>query len=485
MHYEPVIGLEIHAQLLTASKIFCGCSTAFGAAPNTHICPVCLGLPGALPVLNRAAVDHAIRAALALECTIHETSIFARKNYFYPDLPKGYQISQYEQPLATGGVVELSSGGGTRRVGITRVHLEEDAGKSLHDGFVDSDRKTYVDFNRSGVPLIEIVTEPDLRSAAEAAEFFTRLRETLVWLGVNDGNMEEGSLRCDANVSVRPVGATTLGTKAEVKNLNSFRFLQKALEHEIERQIETLGDGGRIVQETRLWDAAAGRTVSMRSKEEAHDYRYFPEPDLPPVTVDADRIHRIKAAMPELPRGRRERFVDQYALPEYDAAQLTASRGVADYFEAVVAAGAAAKPASNWIMGELARTLKARGVEISASPIPAVRLAGLLALVDRGAISGPIAKDVFEKMASSGRSAEEIVAAEGMTQIDDDSRLATIISDVLAAHVDAVAQYRAGKTATFGFLVGQVMKAAAGKANPRRVNELLKNTLAGGAGEAG
>ncbi len=483
--YESVIGLEIHAQLLTASKIFCGCSTAFGAAPNTHVCPVCLGLPGALPVLNRAAVDHAIRAALALECTIHETSIFARKNYFYPDLPKGYQISQYEQPLATGGVVELSSGGGTRRVGITRVHLEEDAGKSLHDGFVDSDRKTYVDFNRSGVPLIEIVTEPDLRSAAEAAEFFTRLRETLVWLGVNDGNMEEGSLRCDANVSVRPVGATTLGTKAEVKNLNSFRFLQKALEHEIERQTETLGDGGRIVQETRLWDAAAGRTVSMRSKEEAHDYRYFPEPDLPPVTVDADRIHRIKAAMPELPRGRRERFVDQYALPEYDAAQLTASRGVADYFEAVVAAGAAAKPASNWIMGELARTLKARGVEISASPIPAVRLAGLLTLVDRGAISGPIAKDVFEKMASSGRSAEEIVAAEGMTQIDDDSRLATIISDVLAAHVDAVAQYRAGKTATFGFLVGQVMKAAAGKANPKRVNELLKKTLAGWAGGAG
>src|SRR5438093_1981959 len=354
MKFEPVIGLEIHAQLLTASKIFCGCSTAFGAPPNTHVCPVCLGLPGALPVLNRTAVDFAIGAALALSCTIRNRSIFARKNYFYPDLPKGYQISQYEEPLAVDGSVEFAGREGPRRVGIVRVHLEEDAGKSLHEGFADSDRKTSIDYNRSGVPLIEIVTDPDLRSAADAAEFFSRLREILVWLGVNDGNMEEGSLRCDANVSVRPAATHTLGTKAEVKNLNSFRFLQKALEHEIARQIDLLREGGRVVQETRLWDSTAGRTVSMRSKEEAHDYRYFPEPDLPPVVVDAERVQTIRSAMPELPGARRRRFVEQYALPEYDAGQLTQTRALADYFESAVAAGAPAKLSSNWIMGELA-----------------------------------------------------------------------------------------------------------------------------------
>ena len=478
--FEAVIGLEIHAQLLTASKIFCGCSAAFGAGPNTHICPVCLGLPGALPVLNRAAVDFAIRAALALNCTIQPTSIFARKNYFYPDLPKGYQISQYEQPLATGGVVELTGGGSVRRVGITRVHMEEDAGKSIHDGFVDSDRKTYVDFNRSGVPLIEIVSEPDLRSAADAAEFFTQLRDVLVWLGVNDGNMEEGSLRCDANVSVRPVGETTLGTKAEVKNLNSFRFLQKALEHEIARQIDIVEDGGRIVQETRLWDADLGRTASMRSKEEAHDYRYFPEPDLSPVVVDAERVARIRAAMPELPGARRRRFVEVFALPEYDAAQLTQSRALADYFEAVTTAGAPPKAASNWIMGELARTLNERGVAIDASPLAADRLAGLIALVEHGTISSSIAKGVFEKMLATGNAAGEIVAAEGLTQIDDEAQIAALVEDVLAKHTEPVAQYRAGKTTTFGFLVGQVMKAGGGKANPKRVNELLKKALGSG-----
>jgi aspartyl-tRNA(Asn)/glutamyl-tRNA(Gln) amidotransferase subunit B len=477
MVFEPVIGLEIHAQLLTRSKIFCGCSTAFGAAPNTNVCPVCLGFPGALPVLNRAAVDFAVRAALALGCRINETSVFARKNYFYPDLPKGYQISQYELPVASAGRVELTTAAGARAVGITRVHLEEDAGKSLHEGFPDSDRRTYVDYNRSGVPLIEIVTEPDLRSAADAAEFFARLRAILVWLDVNDGNMEEGSLRCDANVSVRPAGASALGTKAEVKNLNSFRFLQKALEHEIARQIDVVEAGGRVVQGTRLFDAASGTTVSMRSKEEAHDYRYFPDPDLPTVVASAERVAAVRAAMPELPEARRQRLIAAYALPEYDATQMTQSRNVADYFETAVRAGAAPKAVANWMMGELARVLKEHGRDIAESPVAAERLAGLLALVDKGTISGAIAKGVFEKMAATGQSAESIVAADGLTQIDDESQIVAMIASVLDSNADAVTQYRAGKAATFGFLVGQVMKAAGGKANPKRVNELLKRAL--------
>jgi aspartyl-tRNA(Asn)/glutamyl-tRNA(Gln) amidotransferase subunit B len=475
--FEAVIGLEVHAQLLTASKIFCGCSTAFGAAPNTHVCPVCLGLPGALPVLNRAAVDYAIRAALALGCTVQARSIFARKNYFYPDLPKGYQISQYELPLAALGLLEFPSGGETCRVGITRVHMEEDAGKSLHDGFADADRKTYVDYNRSGVPLIEIVSEPDLRSAPDAAEYFSRLRTVLVWLGVNDGNMEEGSLRCDANVSVRPRGQTTLGTKAEVKNLNSFRFLQKALEHEIARQIEVLTEGGHVVQETRLWDAAAGCTVSMRSKEEAHDYRYFPEPDLPPVFVDAERIARLRVAMPELPDARRQRFIEQYSLSAYHAGQLTQSLAQADYFETMVKAGATPQSANNWMTGVLAAKLNEIGADIASSPLDAERLAGLTIEIDNGAISGPIGKMVFEKIFASARTAIEIISTEGLAQIDDESQIEGLIANVLAAHPDAVAQYRAGKTTTFGFLVGKVMKAAAGKANPKRVNELLKRAL--------
>jgi aspartyl-tRNA(Asn)/glutamyl-tRNA(Gln) amidotransferase subunit B len=477
MVFEPVIGLEIHAQLRTASKIFCGCSTAFGAPPNTHVCPVCLGFPGALPVLNRSAVDLAIRAGLALGCHINETSIFARKNYFYPDLPKGYQISQYEQPLATLGELAYVSADGPKRVGITRVHMEEDAGKSLHEGFSDSDRKTYVDFNRSSVPLIEIVTEPDLRSAADAAEFFGRLRAILVWLEVNDGNMEEGSLRCDANVSIRPRGSSALGTKAEVKNLNSFRFLQKALEFEIDRQIEVLESGGRVRQETRLWDASAAVTVSMRSKEEAHDYRYFPEPDLPPLALDHARIVAIRDTMPELPDARRRRFVELLGLPEYDATQLTQSRALADYFEAAVGAGAAPKTVSNWMMGELARALKESGRDISDPPVSPDRFAGLLVLIEKGTISGAIAKGVFDKMFTSGRSADEIVSAEGLTQIDDEAQIRELIADVMRANEDAVRQYRAGKTSTFGFLVGQVMKAASGKANPKRVNESLKRAL--------
>jgi aspartyl-tRNA(Asn)/glutamyl-tRNA(Gln) amidotransferase subunit B len=477
MTYEPVIGLEIHAQLRTATKIFCGCTTSFGAPPNANVCPVCLGFPGVLPVLNRVAVDLAIRASLALGCRVNETSVFARKNYFYPDLPKGYQISQYEQPLASEGLVELIGPEGPRRVRITRVHMEEDAGKSLHEGFPDSDRKTYVDYNRAGTPLVEIVTEPDLRSASDAAAFFEHLRGILVWLGVNDGNMEEGSLRCDANVSIRPVGTTTLGTKAEVKNLNSFRFLQKALEYEIDRQVELLEDGGRVRQETRLFDSAAGVTVSMRSKEEAHDYRYFPDPDLPALVVDGARVQAIRADMPELPAARRQRFVSEYGLPEYDAGQLTHTRALSEFFESAVGAGASPKAVSNWMMGELARLLKESGREIFASPVSPGQLAGLIALIDKGTISGAIAKGVFEKMMATGGDADAIVAAEGLTQIDDESQIISLVADVIATNAEAVAGYRAGKAATFGFLVGQVMKAAAGKANPKRVNELLKRAL--------
>ena len=492
--FEAVIGLEIHAQLLTATKIFCGCPTAFGAPPNAHACPVCVGLPGALPVLNRKAVDFAVTAAVALGCEVHERSVFARKNYFYPDLPKGYQISQYEQPLATGGGLQLrlrqgshlreSSGGqageagfGEKFVRLTRIHMEEDAGKSLHEGFADSDRKTYLDYNRSGVPLIEIVTEPDMRSAEEAAVFFETLRQILVWLRVNDGNMDEGSLRCDANVSVRRRGDPKLGTKTEVKNVNSFRYLEKAIEYEIGRHIDVIEHGGRIVQETRLFDAAQGKTYSMRSKEEAHDYRYFPEPDLPPLVISKERRDAIAKALPELPDQRRRRFIDHYGLPAYDAALLTQTRGVADYFEDTAKHSGNPKAASNWVMGEVLRNMKERAIEIEAVPITPAALAGLIAIVEKGTISSTVAKEVFAAMYDSGRAAAEIVAAEGLAQISDTSSLEPIVRRVVDTHGDIVAEIRAGKDRKFQFLVGQVMKETKGKGDPKLVTDLMRAAI--------
>jgi aspartyl-tRNA(Asn)/glutamyl-tRNA(Gln) amidotransferase subunit B len=475
MSYDAVIGLEIHAQLLTHTKIFCGCSTRFGAPPNTNVCPVCLGLPGALPVLNRRAVELAVRAGLALGGAVNARSVFARKNYFYPDLPKGYQISQYDLPIIGTGLVEVTTSEGVLHVGLTRIHLEEDAGKSLHEGLAGD--WTGLDYNRAGVPLIEIVTEPDLRSAGDAAAVFEHIRDVLVWVGVNDGNMEEGSLRCDANVSVRPAGQSRLGTKVEVKNLNSFRHLRQALEYEIERQADVIDGGGRIVQETRLWDQAGGRTISMRDKEEAHDYRYFPEPDLPPVEVSDTRLAAARDALPELPAARRARYAQAFGLSAYDAAELTRTRQAGEWFEAVVAAGAPPKPAANWMMGEVARALNDAGLELPDSPLTPPALAELIDLVERRTISSTTAKHVFEVMWSSGRAAAAIVAEEGLAQISDEGALDAAVAEVVAAHAGPVAQYRAGQAKVLGFLVGQVMRATGGKASPAVVTDLLKRRL--------
>ena len=475
--FESVIGLEIHSQLLTETKIFCGCRTTFGAPPNTQVCPVCLGLPGALPVLNARAVELAVRASLALGCSVQQTSIFARKNYFYPDLPKGYQVSQYEQPLAVDGGVAYESNGQTSVVRIIRVHLEEDAGKSLHEGLPKSEAFTHLDFNRSGVPLIEIVTHPDLRTSVAAADFFSRLRAILRTVGVNDGNMEEGSLRCDANISIRPAGATELGVKVEIKNINSFRYLQRAIDYEYDRQIRVVRDGGVVVQETRLWDTVVGRTVSMRSKEEAHDYRYFPEPDLPPLEVAREWAEDIRHALPELPEQRKHRFVDEYGLLEDDAGLLTQSAELSTYFEETARASGLPKAASNWVKGEVLRRMKDEGAELATLKVQPPALAALISLVDAGQVSGSAAKLVFERMSETGETAAAAVAAKGLTQIDDGDTLSAAIKTVIDAQPDAVASYRSGKTGTLGFLVGQVMRETRGKANPKRVSELLRQQL--------
>ena len=475
--YERVIGLEVHVQLLTRSKIFCACSTRFGDPPNTNVCPVCLGLPGALPVLNREAVNMAMKAAMALNCTVHPRSRFARKNYFYPDLPKGYQISQYDEPLAEHGWLEILVQGKSRRIGITRVHLEEDAGKSLHEGFPDSDRVSYIDLNRSGVPLIEAVSKPDLRSPEEAYEYLTELRTLMLTLEVSDCNMEEGSLRCDANVSVRRAGASLLGVKTEIKNLNSFRFLEKALAYETERQIRILEGGGEVAQETRLWDSREQRTYGMRSKEHAHDYRYFPEPDLLPLVLTEEWKAEVRQSLPELPQARRGRFILEYGLPESDARQLTASRPLADYFERATESCGQPKLAANWILSELLHLLNDAHRKIGQSPVSAGHLAELLTQLYSGRISGKMGKDILMEMFETGESAREVMAAKGLEQISDPAQITLIVREVLEANPKQVEQYRKGKAATLGWFVGQVMKATRGQANPQAVQEALRREL--------
>ena len=476
MAYEVVIGLEVHAQLLTQSKMFCGCGTEFGLPANTQTCPVCLGMPGTLPFINQQAVEMAIRTGLALNCAIPSKNRFARKNYFYPDLPKGYQISQYEAPICENGWVEVGGGGAAKRIRIRRAHLEEDAGKNIHDGGTNGSR---VDLNRAGTPLLEIVTEPDMRSADEVVAYLKMLRDILMYVEVCDGNMEQGSLRCEPNLSLRPVGQKAFGTKVELKNINSFKFVKDALEYEIKRQTKVLNEGGKIHQETRLWDVEKGETATMRSKEEAHDYRYFPEPDLVPLSISDDWVEELRKTVPELPAARQKRFVSEYGLPEYDAGVLTTSKGLADYFENCMKLFNQPKTVSNWVMGELLRELNNSSTAVAASPVSPERLVGLLKLVDKGAVSLKVAREIFPELYASGKSPEQIVKEKGLTQVSDEGALDKIIDDVMAKNPQQLAQYRGGKEAVFGFFVGQVMKASGGKANPGKVNELLKRKLGG------
>lgn len=477
MEYESVIGLEVHAQLLTNAKLFCTCPTVFQADPNEQTCPVCLGMPGVLPVLNRQAVECAIRTGLAMGGTIAGLSRFARKNYFYPDLPKGYQISQYEEPLVDGGGLSIPLDGQAKYIRLTRIHLEEDAGKSIHGENLADPTKSYVDLNRTGVPLLEIVSEPDLRSAEEARMYLQQLKTLLEYIDVCDGNMEEGSLRCDANVSIRPKGATQFGTRAEIKNLNSFRNVQRAIDYEIARQIDVLESGQKVVQETRLFDANRGVTQPMRSKEEAHDYRYFPEPDLVPLRIGPEWIAQARAALPELPEARRQRFIMQYGLPEYDAEVLTASKALADYYEATLQRHHQPKVVSNWVMGEVMREWNRHHHSPQTSPVTPTHLADLLRLVDEGVVNGTMAKTVFEAMYRTGKPAETIIEEQGLRQVTDSAALEGVIADILAANPSQVAEYRAGKQKVLGFFVGQTMKATQGKANPALVNELLQQAL--------
>ena len=474
MEFEPVIGLEVHAQLKTKTKIFCACSTAFGAPPNTHTCPVCLGMPGVLPVLNKKVVDYTLRMALATNCTVTRESRFARKNYFYPDLPKGYQISQYELPIAEHGFIDIEINGGRQRIGITRIHMEEDAGKLGHD----PDRPvSMVDFNRTGVPLMEIVSEPDIRSADQAGAYLRQLRSIVRYLAICDGNLEEGSFRCDANVSIRPRGQEKLGTRTELKNLNSFKHVEKALLYEISRQRETLLDGAQIVQETRLWDPEKNKTTSMRGKEEAHDYRYFPDPDLLPLVIDSEWIQSIKDNLPELPDQKKNRFMEQFDLPAYDAGLLTTDRDLANYFEACVNRFPQPKQVSNWVMGSLLGLLNAQDKTIGESPVSPENLAQLLSLIEEGVISGKIAKTVFDDMARTGKSAKKIVDEKGLVQITDTDAIDDVVAQILSNNPKEVDAYKNGKTKLLGFFVGQVMQETRGKANPKLVNEILKEKL--------
>lgn len=476
--YETVIGLEIHAQLSTNSKLFCACPTVFGAEPNTQVCPVCLGMPGVLPVINEKAIKYAIQMALAIGCKINAKSIFARKNYFYPDLPKGYQISQFDEPFSENGEIDIETEGrGPRTIGITRVHMEDDAGKLQHGEEAEDADSSFVDLNRTGMPLIEIVSEPDMRSADEAVVYFKAIRDIILYLGICDGNMQEGSLRCDANVSIRPVGQAELGTKAELKNMNSFKFIKDAINYEVARQKDLIEGGGSVLQETRLFDPSSGVTRPMRTKEEAHDYRYFPEPDLLPLLIPDEMVEELRSGLPELPQAKRARFISDYSIPPYDAGVLTASKALASYFEETVKLFADPKTVSNWIMGELLRLLNENSKDLSESLVTPERLAGLLNLIKEGKISGKIGKEVFEEIFTTGKDAPAIVEAKGISQISDTSELEGIIDKIIADNQDSVERYRAGKTKLMGFFVGETMKATKGRANPGLVSKMLKEKL--------